>query len=245
MKIAICDDDPLELERIKSTVEEFIVSKQHENRTNFFLHTFLGANELLRFLIQHNEFDLIILDIIMPGMNGIELAAQIRKSGSCCKIIFLTSSPEFAIDSYKVSAYYYLLKSHSKIELTSILNKALKDMQDEESSSIIIKQKGKLTRVQIHTIKYIETINHTAYYHLNNNTVISCLSKTAQSHDPVLSEKQFIKCHKSFIVNLNYVLSITNKDFIMDDNTQIPISRQVFKQIKDAYLDFFFGKEIR
>jgi DNA-binding LytR/AlgR family response regulator len=243
MRIAICDDDVLELQKIKSKVEEFIVSKQHEQKIT--LQVFYGAYELLDYISLHDEFDVLILDIIMPVMNGIALAAEIRKSGSRCKIIFLTSSPEFAIDSYQVSAFYYLLKSHMNIELSALLNKALKDMKEENSSSVIIKQKGKLTRVQIHTIKYIEIINHTVYYHLNNNTVISCLSTITKSHDPILSDKRFIKCHKSFIVNMDYVISITSKEFMMDDNTQVPISRQILKQTKDIYLDFVFGKEMR
>jgi DNA-binding LytR/AlgR family response regulator len=240
VKIAICDDDNLELEKIKNIVEEFIISKQSEYQIT--VTAFTNGDELLRYINKHGGFDLLILDIIMPGMNGIELATEIREKSDNCKIIFLTSSPEFAVNSYKVNAFYYLLKTSLSTELAFLLNKALDYMREESSNSVIIKEKGKLTRLQISKIKYIESINHTVNFHLHNSDIISCLSTLNEFHDILLTDKRFIKCHKSFIVNMNCVKSISNKDFILDDKTLIPISRQVFQQVKILYFDYFFKK---
>jgi len=240
VKIAICDDDFYELKKTKNTIDEFIVLNQNDHKIT--LKTFANGNDLLCYINKYGEFDLLLLDIIMPGMNGIELATEIRIKNSNSIIIFLTSSPEFAVSSYKINAFYYLLKPFLDSELTLLLNKALATLGEEKSNNIVVKEKGKLTRVQIHTIQYIESIKHTMMFHLRNNEMISCYGTMNEFHDILLSDERFVKCHKSFIVNLNSVISISNKDFILSDKTLIPISKQTFPQVKNAYIDFFFKK---
>lgn len=240
VKIVICDDDCIELEKCKKAVEEFIISKQTKQLIT--VDTFINGNDLLCYITKHGGFDLFILDVIMPGMNGIELATEIRQTNKDCKIIFLTSSDEFAVNSYKVNAFYYLLKPFSGDELKSLLSKALDEMKEEKSDSIIVKEKGKLSRVQIHTIEYVESMKHTIFFHLHNKEVISCYGTLNEFNDILLSHKQFIKCHKSFIVNMNYVISISSKDFVLDDKTLVPISKQIYQQVKTAYINYFFKK---
>jgi len=240
VKIAICDDDSTELENIKSAVDEFIVSKQPNSQIT--VDVFTNGSDLLCYLNKHNDYDLLILDIIMPDMNGIALAAEIRNINISCKIIFLTSSPEFAVNSYKVNAFCYLLKPFSRDEINSLLNKALDDTEEEKSKSIVVKENGRLTRVQIHMIQYIESIRHIVIFHLRDNRVISCYSTMKEFHDILLSDNRFIKCHQSFIVNMNHVISITKNDFVLVDKTLIPISRQIHQQVKNKYIDYFFEK---
>jgi len=240
MTIAICDDEPLELENTRLTVADFIANKHLSALIT--VHTYLNANDLLHHIEKYGGFDMLILDIIMPGINGIELAQEIRRHNSSCIIIFLTSSPEYAVTSYNVNAFNYLLKPFVPDELRSLLNKALMQIEDAKSTSIIIKEAGKLTRVQIHAIQYVECMKHTLHFHLRNNDILTCHSPMYEFNDILMADKRFIKCHKSFIVNLNFVMSISSKDFIMNDKTLIPISRQVYQQIKNAYIDYFFEK---
>jgi DNA-binding LytR/AlgR family response regulator len=241
VNIAICDDDNSELEKIKSAVETFIALKQHEHQIA--VQIFTNGNDLLSYISRHGSFDLLILDIIMPGINGLEIAEEIRSNNSACKIIFLTSSPEFAVHSYKVRAFYYFLKPFSDSELIVQLEKALDEMAVEQSSSIIIKGKSKLTRVQIHKIRYLESVKHVVFFHLHNNEALSCYGSMEEFHDILLADNRFVKCHKSFIVNMNYVISISKKDFVLADKTLVPISKQVFQQVKNAYINYFFEKE--
>lgn len=240
VKISICDDNKPELEKAQKAVEEFIVTKQADHQIT--VVTFTNGNDMLSYINKHGGFDLLILDILMPGMNGIELAEEIRCNNNGCKIIFLTSSPEFAVNSYKVNAFYYLLKPFSNVELTSLLNKALSTMGEEKSSSIVIKGKNNLTRVQIHAIQYVESVKHQLYFHMNNNEILSCYSSIREFQEILLSDARFKQCHRSFIVNMNYVKSISTKDFVLQDKTLIPISKQVYQQIKDAYINYFFDK---
>jgi DNA-binding LytR/AlgR family response regulator len=205
VKIALCDDDSFELENIKNTVSEFIASRQSDYQIT--VNTFTNGNDLLCYINKYGGFDLLILDIVMPGMNGIELAAEIRNNNTNCKIIFLTSSSEFAVNSYKVNAFYYLLKPFSGIELISLLNAALNQIGEEKSNSIAVKEKGKLTRVQINAIQYVESIIHKITFHLRGNEVISCYGTMNEFQAILSSDKRFTKCHKSFIVNMDYIIN--------------------------------------
>lgn len=240
MRIALCDDDTTELEKIKKTVAEFI--DENLDTEEITVNTFSSGDDVLRFISKFGGFDLLILDIVMPGMNGIELATEIRLKNGKCKIIFLTSSPEYAVNSYKVNAFHYLIKPLTDIELKLLLKKVMEELVSEESDSIVVKEKGKLTRVQISKIKYLESIKHTIVIHLKGDDKISSYGTMNEFYDALLVEKCFIKCHKSFIMNMNYVQSITNKDFILIDKTLVPISKLVYTQVKNIYIDYFFEK---
>lgn len=240
MKIAICDDDPEELQKIRDTAAQFTESKLHEHEVT--VNAFASGDDLLRNIKKQGGFDLIILDILMPGMNGIELAQKIRENGDGCRILFLTSSPEFAVESYRVNAFYYLLKPFSEAELATLIGKALQVTEDERNSSIVVKSRGKITRIGLSAIRYIESVNHNVNFHLRDGSFIDCFSSLNEFHDALLSDKRFVKCHKSFIVNMDYVTGISGKEFALAGNTQVPISRNVYQQVKGAYFDYFFDK---
>jgi DNA-binding LytR/AlgR family response regulator len=185
---------------------------------------------------------LLILDVLMPGLNGIELATELRERLDDCKIIFLTGSPRFALDSYKVNAFYYLLKPFSTSELNTLIEKANNEIVEDNSNCLLLKEKGLLTKVKISDIKYIESNNHTIHFHLKNSRNISCSSPMNAYKDVLLSHEGFIKCHKSFLVNLHYVVSLSKSDFILEGDIHIPIGRNSLQSAKHSYLTYFNGK---
>ena len=238
MKIAICDDDIIELDKIKKLLTAFISAKQSD--FDITLEVFNGGPELLYYIDHISSFDLILLDIIMPAINGIDVAAQVRKTNNDCKIIFLTSSPEFAVNSYKVNAFYYLLKPYENQELLTLLDRAMMTMLDEQLKSVIIKGKTGLNRVPLQMIEYIESIKHTLNFHLRGNETLQCNAKMDEFREYLLADVRFIQCHQSFIVNMSRIAQITNKNFVLQDKTLIPISRTVYSQVKQAYIHHFF-----
>lgn len=241
MRVAVCDDDALELKKIEEAMLEFIGSKQAE--ADITLNTFSSGIELLNYINHTASFDLIILDILMPYMTGIEVAAQLRKTNNDMKIIFLTTSPEFAVNSYKVNAFYYLLKPFQKQELISLLDRALVSIRSEKLCSIVIKEKAGLKRIPLHMIEYAESEKHTLNFHLLGGEIASCYAKMGDYSEALLKDERFVHCHQSFIVNMGRVAQITGKCFVMQDQTQIPISRTVYPQVKQAYIQYFFHKE--
>jgi DNA-binding LytR/AlgR family response regulator len=242
VKIAICDDDPLELKKIEKTVQEFILSNQADSEIT--LNTFVCGSDLLDFVNRNSNFDVLILDIIMLGINGIELATEIRTTSKDCKIIFLTSSPEFAVNSYKVNAFGYLLKPFQNSEIKALLDEALVSMQDNQSKSVVIKEKTGLVRIWLHTIEYIESVKHTLHFHLRGGAIEVCYARMDEFQDIILSGSRFIQCHQSFIVNMNCISKVTEKFFVLSDKTLIPISRTVYPKVKQAYISYFFDKRI-
>lgn len=240
VRVAICDDDALELKKIKAAILEFISLKQADAEIT--LDTFTSGPELLHFVNHTASFDLIVLDILMPYMTGIEVAAQLRKANNDVKIVFLTTTPEFAVNSYKVNAFYYLLKPFARQELFSLLDKALYLKQAEEAGSIVIKGKTGLNRIPLYMIEYVESVKHTLNFHLRGGETDSCYKKMGDYREQLLADERFVHCHQSFIVNMGRVAQITGKYFVMQDQTQIPISRTVYPQVKQAYIQYFFHK---
>jgi Response regulator of the LytR/AlgR family len=241
VRIAICDDDALELEKIKKTLNAFVGSKQAEYEIT--VKTFTGGTALLDFINCSAPFDLIVLDIIMPVLNGLDVAEQIRKTNDSCKILFLTSSPEFAVRSYKVGAFYYLLKPFENQELLDLLDRAAASIQDEQSKGIVIKEKSGLLRIQLYRIDYVESVKHTLNFHLRGGETVSCYAKMEEFRAYLLADARFIQCHQSFIVNMSRIAQITGKYFVLQDKTVIPISRAIYPQVKQAYVHHFFHGE--
>jgi len=241
VKIALCDDNPIELKKISNSIDAFLLSENLSDSSE--IKTFLSADEVLRYTEQNGQFDLLFLDIVMPGMNGIELAKELRSKDRKSMIVFLTTSSEYAVSSYQVDAFYYLLKPYSPSDINSLLKKVFNKLESEKSTSIVVKESGKLTKIEIHNIQFLESIKHMIHFHLRDSSIISCYGTINEFSDLLLSDERFVRCHKSFIINMNFVKSLSGSYFIMQDKVIIPISRQSFKQIKNTYIDFFFKKD--
>ena len=238
MKIALCDDNPSELKKINDNIDAFLLSENLSDSSE--IKTFLSADEVLRYTEQNGQFDLLFLDIVMPGMNGIELAKELRSNDRKSMIIFLTTSSEYAVSSYQVDAFYYLLKPYSSSDIHSLLSKVFNKLESEKSTSIVVKESGKLTKIEIHNIQFLESIKHMIHFHLRDSSIISCYGTINEFSDLLLSDERFVRCHKSFIINMNFVKSLSSSYFIMQDKVIIPISRQSFKQIKKCIYRFLF-----
>ena len=107
LQIALCDDEITSHERTMDLIRQY---KQIHSERTLSLSSFTSGKELINHVDEHGGFDLYILDCIMPGMNGIELGAALRMRDDMGFLIYLTTSPDFALDSYRVDAFDYLLK---------------------------------------------------------------------------------------------------------------------------------------
>jgi len=150
LRIAICDDMPDFLARANS-----LVSAWKNDPENVIIELFSDGDSLIDVHIK-NPFDIILLDIVMPLMNGIDTAAQIRKNDKSVKLVFLTSSPEFAIESYSVQANGYLLKPIDKDKLYSCLDHLYSSIADN-TKYIMIKDAASVHRIELRSIEYAES----------------------------------------------------------------------------------------
>ncbi len=238
LQIAICDDNNTELLLIKQIVETF--KALHISKYNIKCDTYKSGLDLLMATENGISYDLLILDIVMPLMTGIEVATEIRVKNKISKIIFLTTSREFAVDSYKVDAFNYLLKPIKKEGLISILEKACADITDKRDKQIIVRCKTCLTKVFLHNLEYIEVLGRTLFFHLTSGEILESFGTMSQLENDLLSDKRFIKPHRSYIVNMDCVHRITDNAIITFSNKSIPISRELYKNIKKTYISYSF-----
>lgn len=241
MKIAICDNDKQDLLQIRRFMDELFSSDLAQGKLE--IHNFESSVQLINQLKNGKYFDVFLLDIIMPGVNGMELAADIRNTDQVSKIIFLTSSPEFALESYSVGAFNYLLKPLKKDKLFSVLKKAINEVNSGMKKHIIINTKSGMLKIFMHELLYVEVIGRTTFFHQTNGEVIEGICKISQIEAVLLIDKRFIKPHRSYIVNLDYIKNLSQDGFMTKSNHLIPISRNVFKEVKQAYINYSFQEE--
>jgi len=238
LKIAICDDNNIELLQISKIVEEFIDAHLSEHSITY--SAFQNGTDLLVAIEKGQVFDIFILDVVMPLMSGIQLADEIRNNNTVSKIIFLTSSPEYAVDSYSVDAFYYLLKPIKKESLIPLLEKASSDIFDKVEKHIIIKCGACLSKIFLNKLQYVEVIGRTMCFHLRNGEVLEIFGTMVQLEAELLSEKRFVKTHRSYIVNMDCIKNLANEGITTVNGAFIPISRNIYKEVKQAYIDYSF-----
>ena len=174
----------------------------------------------------------------MPGFNGIELGKEIRDYDKSAQIIYFTSSPEFALDSYSVKAANYILKPITKETLFSVLNDVLEEVEHKEEFSITVKDIQGIQKILLSNLVYAEAMGRKVLYHLASGRTVECSSRFSEVCDTLLEYHFFIKPHRSYVVNMNYINTIENTEITLQILDIIPIAQGKSKEIKDGYLAF-------
>lgn len=233
MKIAICDDDRNELFRILSILADY----QLERNTEFSYKPFESSVELSA-EASHERYDIYLLDIVMPGLDGMELAREIRNYDKAADIIFLTSSSEFAVESYQVKASNYLMKPLQKDRVFEALDDIMRTRIEDRDSCIVLRSNIGVHKVRLSEIVYVEALNRKVIYYLKNNSQITCAEKFAAVCNLLLQHQEFLLVHRSFVVNMNYIRSIDATDMCLANDSCIPLAQRRVPEIKRLYLAF-------
>ena len=187
--------------------------------------------------------DILILDIIMPGFTGMQAAHEIRKFNEEIKIIFLTSSKEFAIESYSVGAYYYLLKPVLNEKLFSVLDKVVSEITSKQESCVIYTHMG-IVNIPFAKIECLEVYNKHLVFHLSDGSTKETRGALTDYENVFLERKEFLKIHRSYILNMNYIHSIEAGEIATYSGKKFPVSRLLAKDIKEHYMNYMFTKEV-
>lgn len=233
MKIAICDDDRNELFRILSILADY----QLERNMEFSYKPFESSVELSA-EASHERYDIYLLDIVMPGLDGMELAREIRNYDKAADIIFLTSSSEFAVESYQVKASNYLMKPLQKDRVFEALDDIMRTRIEDRDSCIVLRSNIGVHKVRLSEIVYVEALNRKVIYYLKNNSQITCAEKFAAVCNLLLQHQEFLLVHRSFVVNMNYIRSIDATDMCLANDNCIPLAQRRVPEIKRLYLAF-------
>ena len=239
MHIAVCDDNINELSRISSLLEDF----DRERDGSITYEAFHSGMELLE-TMQSRQFDLLLLDILMPGVTGMDVAKELRRSKSETPIIFLTSSREFAVESYRVSAEDYIMKPARRDEIFSALDKQRTRFAHEEAY-LTLKTGIGIVKLPFSQIVYVEVINRAVQFVLVGGEVREVYGYLTDYERILLSDPHFYKPHRSYVVNLRHVTELDKKGLATIVGKTVPVARDAFTKAKAAYMKYLLSPNER
>lgn len=242
LRIAICDDDSLCRSEVTQLVEEYI---QLSGRA-IELTIYENGTDLLEDARRTGTFDIYILDILMPLMDGIDLGIQLRDLDSDSKIFYLSTSPDYAIRATRARVWEYLLKPVNKAELFPSLDEAFATLADKRERAIVVKTSHSSIRLTFDSILYAELNKKNVHYHMTNGKVIESISiRTGFSEavQEMLRDNRFIMCSTSMVVNLYHIAEINNNSLTFQNGKTIYLSRQVSRELRSIWSNFWMNKE--
>lgn len=232
MKIAICEDDTRQqniltaaLDSYRTPADEYIQYDVYPN----------GLDLLASKTIQ--LYDILLLDILMPGFTGIQTAREIRETNEKIPIIFLTNSQEFAVESYRVHAFDYLMKPIDQKALFKTLDKAYAMTETTLEKSIILQASKAIYVLSLSQIEFVEVSNRTLSFHLIDGTVKSITGRLSDYENTLLSHPEFLKIHRSYLINMDLMKALKQKSFITLTGDEVPISRNLLHIVQKQYIE--------
>ena len=219
MKIAVCDDRPEHLKKIRELLEKYQQTRPGlESQAEYFLS---GA-ELLDQAEERGGYDLYLLDILMPGENGISVGKRLRQMGKQGELIFLTSSNDYAADSYEVRAFFYLLKPVEEEKLFRVLDQAVEKLTQQEKKTLLL-----------------ETREGTRCIPLDRRMPFR------EAAAPLLADPRFYLCGASFVLNFRHVTGIKGQEALLDNGEALTLPRTAAVEFKRAWGDYWLKENAR
>jgi len=234
IKIAVCDDESFFQKSILELLEQFPKSVEYST------DCFDNGDSLVK---AHSKapYDIIFLDIVMPLFNGLDVAREIRERDKSVKIVFLTTSTDYAVESYSVKAQNYLLKPLSQELFYNCLDELFEEFS-KETPSLLVKSFSTTHHVLLSQIEYIEAQNRYTILYLNSGASIRTPKPLYAFEDELSIKNGFYKCHRSYIINLYRVDSYTSSEITMRSGNVVPLSRSYNTNFKESYFHYVFRK---
>lgn len=239
MYIAICDDDSNITSRLKIDIYKIFNSL----KVDFNISIFEKGTDLIDTIKKDEiQYDILLLDVDMPNISGLEVAKILRENNEDIIIIFISSYDKYVFDSFEYNPFRYIRKNRIKEELNIALKSAYALYQKRKRRHITIKSEQGEYRVEISEIYYFEIENRKLYVYLTDNRVFS-MWKTVKEFINEIGSDDFVKIHSGCAVNMKYIKEYTNYDVILDDGKALPMSRTGIKILKDE-LTRYWGENI-
>ncbi len=236
IKIAICDDETQECERVNNFLIKYL-KENTQYETN--IVSFSAPVELLSCVEEHGGFDIFILDVYMPGILGTDAARELRQLDKSGEIIFLTTSRDHAIDAFEVDACQYLIKPCTEIAFFSALDKVFKRLSLERRHIITLKTSGGIVRLFTRYIVFTETSrNNYQIIHTTQGEKLEVRMTTFELFELLSQTKNFVRCGASINLNLRYVRQIKKDMIIFDSGENLAYPYRSYQTIKEKFLGF-------
>ena len=232
IKIGACDDEARELKQIETLIGKW--AQTHHMPVD--IRCFDNGEALLAAIKGGEAFDILFLDIYMGEKDGIAVAREIRKIDTGCAIVFATNSRERAIDGFAVHALHYLLKPIDDQSLADALDRAMQTQAKPRDKLIQIVSRQKQYCVEIGDIRFAESSARVVTVHTRESGNI-CYYDKLDNFELLCDDERFVRCHKSFLVNLDYVQAIVATVITLDSGEEIPISKNTH-EIKARFASY-------
>ncbi len=237
MYIAVCEDNKSELLKTKELLEKWIQTASTESTIAYFE----SGNALIEAINKGDKFDLYLLDVLMPGLDGIKTGEMLRSINDTGEIIYLSSSKDYAAYSYDVNAFYYLLKPVSEAKLFEILDKANDKLSLKKNASIIVQTESGNRNILLENILYVERVGRRAQYFCISETIKSNTLRGSFKEEAaaLLEHKQFYMCGASFVLNLRRVSLVNNQTAQLSGGVKLTLPRASASDFKKAWGEYW------
>lgn len=232
-RIAICEDEKVVLDFESSLVKAWA----DEKGCPLQLDSYISSEQFLFESEDKEPYDLLIFDIQMKNMNGMDLAKKLRERGCDSVIIFVTGVPDYAIEGYEVGAIRYILKPVKEAVLKELLDNVWSERQKKAEDYFVLGQGADLEKISFEKIIYIEARGH--YVFLKGSDFEREWKAGFTETSGAFDGKGFFCLRRGLMVNLAHVQRITRTDCILDDGESLPVARGAYKELNEAFIAFF------
>lgn len=228
IKIAICEDEEIHRNILKDYLE--IILKYLD--TNYKILEFSSGEDLLENYPE--KLDLLLLDILMDKLTGMDAARKLRQFDDKVEIMFTTSLIDYMREGYEVRAYRYILKPINYEELKKHIISFIDSLIKNRENYMIIENKNELKKISIHDITYIEVVKKDMTIYTLKEVYTTRMSLNRIEKE--LYKYNFFRCHKSYLVNMNQIQSI-RQNIVIVNNQEVPVSRHRIKELKNKLME--------
>lgn len=228
--VAICEDCVDESEYLRKILHNWMYTTGHTLN----LSVYSSAERFWSAYEDGFRPDLLLLDVEMPGQNGMALAKKLRQLHDDTPLVFITGYSDYMAEGYDVAALHYLLKPVSEQALARVLARALDQLQHQRKF-LLCTVDGMMQKIYLDEIQYIEVLSHTVTIHGDRDYTV---------HLPIRELEQqlgteFCRCHRSYLVNLARIRQLKKADILLDSGTEIPLSRRLASSVHQAFFAYY------
>ena len=233
MKIAVCEDQTVQIDLLNYEIENW----SDEKNISISIDNFTTAEAFLFQWSDYNKYDIIFLDIKLSKMSGIELSNIIREKDKNIDIVFVTGFLKYALHGYKVGAIQYLMKPVNIYDLYLCLDKTLHRIRNEEkNSTLILETSKKIIKLDYNDIYYC--IMFSPYIDIHTSLEKITIRKKISEIEKALPSEYFVRCHRSYIVNISHIKSITKNNVLLENGVKVPIIRSKYKEVNNIFINY-------
>ena len=239
IRIALCDD-----EDGQRALTEGMIARYLDRRPALCakVSVYASALALINSVEERGGFDVYVLDIIMPRMSGIKAGMELRRLGDSGAILYLTTSPDYAVDSYLTNAVNYLLKPVEDERFFAAMDMAVQSFERKREKCVVVRTRDADMRLSLDDILYVELSGRAIRYHLRDAQAVTSRTVAISFREAIsdmLADKRFALCGASFAANLHYARAVGKNELTLTDGRTVPLSRAMAGDVKRRWVDYW------